>query len=147
MRIRWIGVPKDARPTIRKELREKPGDEFLVCSDKGRDQEIRKNVRESLWAFNASFIASHARGSLDSGAIKALKEAQEKLCESANELVFSMIRSFKSFCEDAVRADGYGHFLSPYDGEEDEIDVKPNVLDRLAADPEPKAQTFYAYRL
>ena len=147
MRIKWVGVPKEARKAIRKELREKTGRDFLVCSDKGRDQEARKHVRDSLWAFNADFISYHTKGTLGRGAIDALKAAQEKLCEGANELVFSMLKSFSKFCADAVRADGYGHFLSPYDGNEDEIEVKPGVLDRMIADTDAKvSRTFYAYR-
>jgi len=147
MRIRWVGVPREARKTVRKELRKATGREFLVCSDKGRDQEIRKNVRESLWAFNADFIARHARGDLDARAIKALKETQEKLCEGANELIFSMVKSFKKLCEEAVRSDGYGHFLNPYDGNEEEVTVKPEVLDRMIAENDHQgSRTFYVYR-
>lgn len=146
MRIKWVGVPKEARPAIRKELREKAGREFLVCSDKGRDQEARNYIRESLWAFNADFIAAHARGDLGHNAEEALKAAQEKLCEGANELVFSMIRSFRKLADDAIRADGHAHFLNTYDGNEDEIEIAPGVLDRMAADVEAKPQTFYVYR-
>jgi hypothetical protein len=145
--IKWVGVPKDARKPLRKAIREMCGSEFLVCSDKGRDQEARKSIRDSLWAFNAEFISYHARGDLDHDAIKALKETQSKLCESANELVFSMLKSFRAFWRAAVAADGHAHFLNTYDGNEEEVTVKPDVLDRMvvASDAEV-ARTFYVYR-
>lgn len=40
-------------------------------------------------------------------------------CESANEIVFlPIIEDFEDFVSDAIDADGRGHFLSTYDGEE-----------------------------
>jgi hypothetical protein len=43
-----------------------------------------------------------------------------------------MITDIDEFVEDAIRYDGYGHFLSPYDGEENEIEVD--------------GATYYVYR-
>lgn len=132
MRITWVGVPKAARKDIRAKIREDiSGDEFLVCSEKGRDQKARQYCKDSAWAFRPEFIASQARVSLGGSAIKALGEAQGKLCESANELVLAMVR-FSSFWREAVKADGYGCFLAPHD--DTERDVKVNGV------------RFYIYR-
>lgn len=118
MRITWVGVPIGARGRIRARLRLEDGDEFLVCSEKGANQRARREIRECLWAFKPEFIDQCTKGILDGRAIEALEKMQKSLCEDANELVFSMLRSFKSFWRAAVAADGRGHFLSRYDGRE-----------------------------
>ena len=129
-RITWAGVPKDgtARKAVRKEIRENLKEahvsEFLVCSDRAADQKARTRVRVSLWAFRPEFIGRHTKGRpLDKRATDALGEPQEKLCEDSNELIFSMLSSFKSFWREAVAADGRGHFLSSWDGNEHEVRV------------------------
>lgn len=44
---------------------------------------------------------------------------QAELCEDANEIVKAMIgNNISLFLENAIKADGRGHFLSRYDGEE-----------------------------
>lgn len=123
MRITWVGVPKEKRRELRKQLREQftPSAEVLVCSDKGADQKAKAAILDSLWAFNAEFIAAHTRTGLDSGAIKALRETQGKLCEGANDLVRSMIKNIRDFVDDAIRADGRGHFLAGYDHNENDL--------------------------
>jgi len=47
------------------------------------------------------------------------KFAQEK-CESANEALKAMITDLDEFVEEAIGVDGRGHFLSTYDGAEEE---------------------------
>ena len=58
---------------------------------------------------------------------------QEKLYEGANSLVEALIEDIDSFVEEAISSDGRGMFLSPYDSEEDEIDIE--------------GVTYYFYRL
>ena len=91
------------------------------------DEQARNYILDSLWAFNAKFIIQHSKvESLNDrqftaleGAIKAI---QEKLCEDANPLVLALIDNIDRFIDDAIGADGRGHFLSGYDGEENEQD-------------------------
>jgi hypothetical protein len=45
---------------------------------------------------------------------------QGKLCESARPIVEALIEDMDHFVSDAICADGRGHFLSQYDGEENE---------------------------
>jgi hypothetical protein len=63
---------------------------------------------------------------------RALGKMQGKLCEGANELVRALIEDMDAFIEDAIGADGRGHFLSSYDGNEEEIKINDEY--------------FYAYR-
>lgn len=109
------------------------GDEFLVCDEGGKQDALEENIKESLWAFNAEFIVDHmsARKTMSykecQDITKALREMQEKLCESANPLVMSMITNIDRFIEDAVNTDGAGHFLNTYDGEEHEFTFEGEV--------------------
>jgi hypothetical protein len=43
---------------------------------------------------------------------------QEAKCEDANETIAALITDIDEFIEDAICADGRGHFLNGYDGEE-----------------------------
>ena len=47
---------------------------------------------------------------------------QSSLCESANDIVAAMVDDVEEFCNDAIIADGRGHFISWYDGEEIETE-------------------------
>lgn len=52
---------------------------------------------------------------------KSLRYAQENCCEGANGLVYALIDNIDEFIEDAIIADGRGHFISYYDGVENEL--------------------------
>ena len=49
---------------------------------------------------------------------------QSKKCEGANDAILALIKKtdggLDGFVEDAISADGRGHFLSSYDGDENE---------------------------
>lgn len=100
------------------------GNEYKVLTDEEADQEAAEEIKNSLWAFNADFIITHTEfwntcTDREAGeAIKALQEMQSKLCESVNALVKALIVDIEDFIEDAIDADGRGHFISFYDGEE-----------------------------
>lgn len=103
------------------------GMEWDVMTFGERQVMIKEEIINSLWAFNSNFILNHTNinwNEANWGLInEALQEMQEKLCESANELIKAMIKDLDNFVEDAIRSDGYGHFLSRYDGHEVEISV------------------------
>jgi len=109
------------------------GLEYAVGTDEEAQEACKENIKQSLWAFNASFILSHSKTGYNPELEKCLKEMQGKLCEGANSLVEALIEDMDSFIEDAISADGRGHFLSSYDGNENEIDIDD--------------ETYYAYRL
>jgi hypothetical protein len=97
---------------------------YLVLTDGEADEYARRYILDSLWAFNTDFILPRSRIELDESneeqILKALKSVQEKLCESANPLIKALLEDEKEFVEDAIAADGRGHFLSQYDGAEEE---------------------------
>jgi hypothetical protein len=98
------------------------GEEWLVCTDSEADETAKVYIKDSLWAFNASFILCEC--GLDSSGEDSLKAMQEKSCESANDFIKSLVEKtcgLDSFVESAISADGRGHFLSSYDGEEVEL--------------------------
>lgn len=103
-------------------------DDYFVLTDSEADELAKTYIRDSLWAFNASFILNHSRAGWSCVVEKALKKMQEELCESGNELVFALIDDFNKFVEDAISEDGRGPFISRYDGYEDEERIEGEWL-------------------
>ena len=94
------------------------GGEYLVLTDEEADERTKEYIEQTLWAFDASFIAGHTKNGLDDAAEKALAEMQGRLCESANPIVEALIEDMDHFISDAISSDGRGHFISHWDGEE-----------------------------
>ncbi len=91
------------------------GGEYLVLTDSEADEKAAEYIADSLWAFNADFLSGET--DLDSAVFTALQPQ----CESANDAVTALINAtcgMSSFVESAISADGRGHFLSFYDGNE-----------------------------
>ena len=86
--------------------------EFLVLTDDEADEKAKEYIKDSAWAFNASFLASHSKA--DEDVFICLSEK----CESSNDAVLSLIDDFDHFAEDAIASYGRGHFMSSYDGQE-----------------------------
>ena len=103
--------------------------DFLVLTDKEADEKCKDYIKDTLWAFNTSFILEHMRGYKNTNDFEdrcitnALSKLQEDLCESANPLIERLIDDLDEFVKDAVDADGRGHFLASYDGDEREVEV------------------------
>ena len=95
-------------------------DEYLVLTDDEANEKVYEEIENTLWAFNAEFIIEMTR--LKSG-VKSLRTMQEKSCEDCNDFIRAIIDStcgMDSFVESAIESDGRGHFISYYDGEENE---------------------------
>ena len=99
---------------------------YLVLTDEEANEKAADYIKDSLWAFNAEFILEHCSNydSIDCyeyrAAVEALQEAQSKSCESLNGLCRALIADIEEFIDDAIWADGRGHFIAFYDGEENE---------------------------
>jgi hypothetical protein len=105
--------------------------DYLVLTDEEADEKAKEYILDSLWAFNASFIAYHT--DLDEEVIQAIHDNGK--CESNNDTIHNLIKKLgdlDDFVSDAISADGRGHFLSSYDGNENEETVN--------------GTTFYIYR-
>ena len=97
-------------------------EEYAVGTDEEADQAAAGYIKDSAWAFRAEFIIDEC--GLPCEMVEAIQALQEKKCEGANDSILALIERSKggleSFVESAVSADGRGHFLSPYDGNENE---------------------------
>lgn len=100
--------------------------DYLVLTDEEAQTRANEEIRNSLWAFNADFILNHNKRAIGfdryewDAAVEALEDAQEKSCESLNGLCLALIDDIDEFVQDAIIADGRGHFISFYDGKEHE---------------------------
>jgi hypothetical protein len=123
----------NAFDTYGNEIAEYDGDDdkYMVLTDEEADQKAADYIKDSLWAFNADFIIDHSK--LPYEALEMVQSFQQEKCEGANETIEALIEDMDGFIEDAIGADGRGHFLSSYDGHENEETVE--------------GITFYIYRL
>lgn len=95
--------------------------EYAVGTDSEADDAVEQNIRDSIWAFNAQFILEQC--DLPRELDKAIGTFQSEECEGANEALLKLVEKccgLADFTKAAVSADGRGHFLSGYDGEENE---------------------------
>ena len=79
---------------------------YMILTDEEADEKVKEYIKDSVWAFNSSFLASHSKA--DEKVFQILAEQ----CESSNEAVLSLIDDFDHFVEDAIMSDGRGHFLN-----------------------------------
>jgi hypothetical protein len=101
-------------------------DDYLVYTDDEADEAVYNYINESVCFFRSDFITAHTE--VDQEVISKLQE----LHENSNQAIKSLIKDFDHFVNDAVLCDGRAHFLSSYDGEENEVNVNGN--------------TYYVYR-
>jgi hypothetical protein len=91
--------------------------EYRVLTDDEADEACAEYIKDSLWAFNADFLAGET--GIDSDVFKVLSEK----CEGANDAILSLVEKtcgLDDFVKSAVSADCRGHFMNTYDGSEDE---------------------------
>ena len=96
--------------------------EYAIGTDEEADAACREYVESSAWAFSASFVLSEC--GLPMELENAIQAFQSKECESANDAIVALIEKtcgMESFTEAAISADGRGHFLASYDGDEMEL--------------------------
>lgn len=94
--------------------------EYTVLNDAEADKAAGERIEEDLWAFNASFLAC------ETGLPEEVFEALQSKCEGANDAFHKLISStcgIDRIVNQAIACDGRGHFLSSYDGDENEFCV------------------------
>ena len=89
--------------------------EYLVLNDEEAQKRCEENIKESIWAFNSSFLSFHT--GINEDIIKSVQEH----CESSNNMLLNSIKDIQKFINEAIVSDGRGHFISYYDGNENEI--------------------------
>lgn len=110
-------------------LFETPQGDYLVLTDKEADEKCKDYIKDTLWAFNTSYILEHMKGYQnttdyeDRCITKALSKLQEDLCETASPIIERLVEDLDEFVKDAINDDGRGHFLASYDGKEREVEV------------------------
>ncbi len=124
------------------------GEELLILFDDEADKKSKEYILDTLWAFNPDFIAAHVNNDcIDdySELVKSISVIQQQ-CESANSAVKAMIDDLEDFVQDAISADGRGHFLSSYDGNEHEVCIKiDEKLEASKGHPTFVSATHYIY--
>lgn len=92
--------------------------EYLVLTDAEADEAASEDIKRSLWAFKSEWLESWLKIPA-----KAIEAIQNEMYEDASEVFEQMLGDdFDDFVDESVSADGRGHFLSGYDGEEIELD-------------------------
>ena len=106
------------------------GSEYLVLTDEEADEQAITEIKNSLWAFVPKFIIEHMANVEYSKSLEdAISQMQANLCEEANDIVAAMVDDVEEFCDDAIVADGRGHFIAWYDGKE--IETKNFFIYRI----------------
>jgi hypothetical protein len=97
---------------------------YAVGTDNEADEACKEYIKDTAWAFRSSFICEYCN--LPQELAEALEAMQSKKCEGANDSILALIEKtdggLDGFVEEAISADGRGHFLSSYDGNENEKD-------------------------
>ena len=103
--------------------------EYLILTDDEADSMTKIEIEQSLWAFKPSFLLyytpmpNNLSTKLDDAFCECLSALQEKLCEDANPIILALVKpNLDRLINDAIMADGRGHFLANYDSAENEQD-------------------------
>lgn len=97
---------------------EAEGNTYLVLTDDEADEKAKEYILESLWAFNAEFLASNTELPVE------VFEALQEKCEDANETFKTLIEKCGDLDElvsEAISSDGRAHFMNTYDDQENEL--------------------------
>ena len=93
-------------------------EEYLVLTDQEADDMAKERILDSVWAFKPEFLANHCVEGVDAETIESIQNNER--CESNNAVLTRLIADVDHFVNDAIAADGRGHFLAGYDNEENE---------------------------
>jgi hypothetical protein len=112
-------------------------DNYICLTDSEADEKVKENILDSIWAFRPSFLSSFT--GFDVEVFEAIQNNGR--CESNNSAILSMIEDEDGLVSDAISADGRGHFMSSYDGNENEQTTD------IWGKGDNADQTFYIYRI
>jgi len=92
------------------------GNDYLVLTDEEADKAASDYIRDSLWAFNAEFLADNTGLPAE-----VFSMIQAERSEDANPVFYTLVTKcgdIEELISDAISADGRGHYLGQYDGHE-----------------------------
>jgi len=92
------------------------GEYYMVLTDSEADKLSAEYVADTLWAFNADFLADYC--DLPREVFTVLQDRAEGANDTVRKLINRAEGGFPEFVDAAIGADGRGHFLGAYDGEE-----------------------------
>lgn len=90
--------------------------EYYVLTQQEADEKAKEYILDTVWAFNPDFLAEHSNE--DEELFQSLIDNGR--CEDNNRCILSLLIDEDDFVKAAIKADGRGHFISGYDGEENE---------------------------
>jgi len=100
------------------ELEYESDGDYMVLDDSEANEKAAEYIKESLWAFNASFLSDVT--SFDVSIFEAI-QANDK-CEDNNDVMVQLIGgNMQDLIDQAISSDGRGHLLNTYDGSESEF--------------------------
>jgi hypothetical protein len=121
--------------------------DYLVLTDEEADEKAKDYIIDSLWAFNPSFLAEQT--DMPEEVFQAI--ADNGKCESNNDAIERIVNKtcgLDELVSEAISADGRGHFMSSYDGNENEETVYiDDETGEALTENDTAAQTFYIYRI
>lgn len=91
---------------------------YVVMTDDEATKAAEYNIRNTMFAFNAQWIADFVPDGIDAEHIKVMKGDK---CEEINDAMIALVEAGKGmdrFVEASIAADGREHFLNSYDGNE-----------------------------
>jgi hypothetical protein len=94
------------------------GEYAVAASEEEADEAAAECIKDSLWSFKTEFIIEHSKLPYDEDLIEMIRNYQQNKCEDANDAIEALVEDLDQFVEDAIAADGRGHFLAPYDFDE-----------------------------
>jgi hypothetical protein len=94
--------------------------EYMILTEEEAQEKAKEYILSSIWAFNADFIIEHSKVLDFDDASRSIIKAIQEQCESGNEAMKKLIDDIDEFIDDAISTDGRGHFMSSYDGNEEQ---------------------------
>ena len=92
------------------------GCEYLILTDKEANARVDCIIRDSVENFSTEFIQRFTPISEED--IRVIKETSRPNCILTECIEEGGLGGMCKFIDSAIQTDGRGHFLSPYDGEE-----------------------------
>ena len=121
----YLGIEESAVKPTGFDSYETDCNEYLVLTEEEANQKTKEYIEDSLWAFDTGFILYACDLNNTEEVSCSLRKMQEDSCEGCNDFIRALVDGtcgIDEFVDQAIIADGRGHFLSSYDGEEGEQD-------------------------